>query len=103
VSGICSPRTAGSLLGLDLCYASRSLAKAKDPRDGASLSHGGAVMELETWNYFYLESVTRFQVMNGMGGCFIHSPDEITKAMDLSRFRKSKVLSALYMTIRARC
>jgi hypothetical protein len=60
-------------------------------------------MELETWNYFYLESVTRFQVMNGMGGCFIHSPDEITKAMDFSRFRKSKVLSALYMTIRARC
>jgi hypothetical protein len=60
-------------------------------------------MELETWNYFYLESVTRFQVMNGMGGGFIHSPDEITKAMDFSRFRKSKVLSALYMTIRARC
>jgi hypothetical protein len=29
--------------------------------------------------------------------------DEITKAMDFSRFRKSKVLSALYMTIRARC
>uniref|UniRef100_A0A0E0JRI3 Peptidase A1 domain-containing protein n=1 Tax=Oryza punctata TaxID=4537 RepID=A0A0E0JRI3_ORYPU len=47
----------GSALGLDLCYTGESLAKAKVP-SMALVFAGGAVMELEMRNYFYMDSTT---------------------------------------------
>uniref|UniRef100_A0A0D9V8A5 Peptidase A1 domain-containing protein n=1 Tax=Leersia perrieri TaxID=77586 RepID=A0A0D9V8A5_9ORYZ len=47
----------GSALGLDLCYNSQSLATAKVP-SMALVFAGGAVMELEMRNYFYMDVTT---------------------------------------------
>uniref|UniRef100_A0A0D3EWR6 Xylanase inhibitor C-terminal domain-containing protein n=1 Tax=Oryza barthii TaxID=65489 RepID=A0A0D3EWR6_9ORYZ len=51
------PAVNGSALGLDLCYTGESLAKAKVP-SMALVFAGGAVMELELGNYFYMDSTT---------------------------------------------
>jgi hypothetical protein len=56
------PVADGALLGLDLCYTSQSLAKVKIPAM-ALVFDGGAVMELETWNYFYLDAVSGLECL----------------------------------------
>ncbi|EAZ14289.1 hypothetical protein OsJ_04213 [Oryza sativa Japonica Group] len=52
----------GSELGLDLCYTSESLATAKVP-SMALVFAGGAVMELEMGNYFYMDSTTGLECL----------------------------------------
>uniref|UniRef100_A0A0D9V898 Peptidase A1 domain-containing protein n=1 Tax=Leersia perrieri TaxID=77586 RepID=A0A0D9V898_9ORYZ len=52
----------GSALGLDLCYPSESLATAKVPAM-ALVFAGGAVMELEMGNFFYMDSTTGLECL----------------------------------------
>lgn len=52
----------GSALGLDLCYTSQSLAKAKVP-DMALVFAGNAIMELQTGNYFYKDASTGLECL----------------------------------------
>ena len=55
MSRIRLPTVNGSALGLDVCYASQSLATAKIP-GMALVFDGDAVMELEVGNYFYMDA-----------------------------------------------
>jgi hypothetical protein len=69
VSRIRLPTVNGSALGLDVCYASQSLATAKIP-GMALVFDGNAVMELEVGNYFYMDASSGLECLT-----ILPSPD----------------------------
>jgi hypothetical protein len=63
VSKIGLPTVDGLALGLDLCYTSQSLAARKIPSLALVFDDGNAVMELETWNYFFMDATTGLECL----------------------------------------